>query len=136
MSYSALIVITIIGWGIGSVFYKLANAQMHPIMVSLIVTLLYCILTPITFFATKFPKDITSSGIVYAILGGVCMAIGSLAYFFALRKGDAGQVTTITALYPTLTLILSMIFLQEQLTLKKSVGIAFAFASFIVLAKK
>lgn len=131
-----LVILTILGWGVGSVFYKIANDNIHPIMVSTIVTIVYCIFTPFSFLLLKFPREVNSSGLLFSILGGLMMAVGSLAYMFALKRGGAGEVTTITALYPALTLMLSIIFLQEDLTFKKGVGVILALFSFWFLTKK
>ena len=136
MSTPYLIVITILGWGIGSLFYKVANDNIHPIMVSTVVTAVYLIITPMTYIFFKFPKDLNTPGISASVLAGLCMAGGSLAYFFALRRGSAGEVTTITALYPGLTLLLSMYFLKETINLKQGIGMAFALISFVLLGMK
>jgi drug/metabolite transporter (DMT)-like permease len=64
------------------------------------------------------------------------MAIGSMGYFFALKKGGAGEITTVTALYPAITLGLSMFFLGEELTWRKGIGIALALVSVFVLSFK
>jgi bacterial/archaeal transporter family protein len=135
MSLPYLIILTILGWGVGSLFYKTANDNMHPIMVSAVVTIVYVILTPFSFLI-KFDKTINTIGIVYSILGGLIMGLGSLAYFFALKKGEAGEITTVTALYPALTLGLSMLFLGEDLTWRKGVGILLALVSVLVLSWK
>ena len=136
MSYTILIVLTILGWGVGSVCYKVANDNLHPIMVSTIVTAIYVVFTPVIFLVSKFPKTVNTNGVIFAIAGGLCMAVGSLAYFFALKKGAAGEVTTITALYPAVTLALSMCFLREQITFRQGIGIILALVSFIFLSKK
>lgn len=93
-------------------------------------------MTPLTFMLMKFDRSVNTSGVLFSVLGGVCMAVGSMGYFFALRKGGAGEVTTVTALYPALTMALSMIFLQEGLSLKKGIGMALAILSFIILSIK
>ena len=131
-----LIAITIIGWGIGSIFYKVANDNMHPIMVSTVITGVYLILTPLTFWLYRFPKDINFMGVLCSVLGGLSMAAGSLAYFFALKKGEAGAITTITALYPALTLLISMLFFKETINLKQGIGVFLALVSFILLGLK
>lgn len=136
MSSTYLILLAIIGWGIGSLFYKVANDSIHPIMVSTIVTGVYIILTPFTFFLMKFDKTVTWTGALFSVLGGTAMAIGSMGYFFALKKGGAGEITTVTALYPGLTLLLSMFFLGEELTWKKGIGIGLALVSVLVLSWK
>jgi transporter family protein len=131
-----LILLTILGWGIGSLFYKIANDNMHPIMVSAAVTVLFSIITPLAFVFLKFDHKFNTVGIVTAVLGGACMCAGSMAYFFALRGGHAGLITALTSLYPALTLVLSMIFLGERLSFKQGIGILFALASFILLGSK
>lgn len=131
-----LILITILGWGVGSLFYKTASDNMHPIMVITTITALYLILTPLAFIFLKFPKEINAPGISYALAGGICMSVGSMAYLFALKRGGAGEVTTITALYPALTLVLSVIFLHEGMTIKKGIGIILALASCLLLSLK
>lgn len=131
-----LALLSIIAWGIGSVFYKVANDQLHPMMVSVVVTLVYLILVPLSFFLIKFDHHITWSAALFAAGGAVCMAVGSLAYFFALKSGEAGTATTLSALYPALTMVISCTFLGEQITIKKIIGIGLAAVSVAILSAK
>lgn len=136
MSALYLIIISIIGWGVGSIFYKLANNTIHPVMVSAITTATYLIITPIAFYFFNFNKTVTAGGVLYIAFGAFLMGTGSLAYYFALSKGNAGEITTITALYPVLTLIISCLFLGEEMTVRKTIGIVLACASFYFLSWK
>lgn len=136
MALSYLVALAIIGWGVGSLFYKVANDAIHPVMVSTIVTAVYVVMTPLTFLVVKFDRTVNTTGVVFSLLGGVCMAVGSMGYFFALKKGGAGEITTVTALYPALTLMLSMFFLGEELTWRKGIGIGLALVSVLVLSLK
>lgn len=136
MSSLYLILFSIFGWGIGSLFYKVANDNMHPLMVSTIVTLVYIVMAPLPYFFVKFDHTINSTGIIFSVLGSICMAIGSIGYFYALKAGSAGSVTTLTALYPALTLLLSFLFMKEVIGLKQIIGIGFALISFTLLSQK
>lgn len=136
MPIQYLIVITILGWGIGSIFYKLANDSLHPIMVSTIITGVYIVITPLPFFFLNFDKSINSNGLLYSIVGGLLMCAGSMGYFFALKQGAAGEISTVTALYPALTLILSCFFMGETMNLKKGIGICLALLSVYILGSK
>ena len=129
-----LILITILGWGVGAIFTKMANDHMHPMMVTTMVTIMYVILTPLAFLTLKFDKTFTWTGAGAALLSGMCVAAGSIAYFFALKRGGAGYITTMTSLYPALTLAISMLFFKEELSLRKGIGIALALISFLVLS--
>lgn len=131
-----LIAISIIGWGIGSIFYKIANDTVHPIMVSAITTATYLAITPIVFYWSNFDKTVTITGVLSIICGAILMGSGSLAYYFALNKGNAGEITTITALYPVLTLMISCLFMGEEMTFRKAVGIVLACTSFYFLSWK
>jgi transporter family protein len=136
MSSTYLIIIAILGWGIGSLFYKTANDNIHPIMVSTIVTAVYIIITPIPFLFMNFDRSVNSTGLIYSILGGLFMCAGSMGYFYALRGGGAGSTTVLTSLYPAVTLILASIFLKETINFKHGVGIALALIAFILLGSK
>lgn len=136
MQLTWLIILTIVGWGLGSFFYKPANDQMHPFMVTTIATCMYVILTPITFFFVKFDKTVTFNGAACALMGAILMGIGSLAYYFAIKKGGVGEIAAVTSLYPALTLALSMIFFHEELTWRKGIGIGLAICAAVVLSWK
>lgn len=131
-----LIAISIIGWGVGAIFYKIANTTVHPIMVSAIITTTFLFLTPIAFLSFNVDKTINLIGVLATIAGGILMGAGSIAYYYSLRTGDAGQITTITALYPVLTLILSCLFMGEEMTFRKAIGILLACVSFYFLSWK
>lgn len=136
MSSQYLIIISILGWGIGSLFFKVANDNIHPFMVSTLVTCAYVILTPLVFITVNFDRSINATGAVFAILGGMAMCAGSIGYFFALRGGAAGEITTVTAVYPALTLLLSCLFMGEGMSVKKGIGMALALASVALLSRK
>jgi uncharacterized membrane protein len=128
-----LILFSILGWGVGSVFYKLANNNIQPMMVTTIVTSVYVLLTPLAFFFVKFDHAVNTPGVLYSIGGALCMCVGSLAYFYALKAGGAaGETATLTAL----TLLLSYLFLGEQLSIKKGIGMALALVSIFFLTQK
>jgi len=128
-----IIIISIIGWGVGSIFYKIANHSIHPIMISAITTATYLIITPIVFGLSNFDKTITTNGVLFIVSGAILMGTGSLAYYYALGKGDAGLITTTTAMYPVLTLIISCALLGEEITIRKAIGIILACVSFYFL---
>src|SRR5574339_540013 len=98
MPVQYLVIISILGWGVGSLFYKMANSSIHPVMVSTIVTLVYIVITPLRFLFMSFDKTVTTTGIWTSVVGGLLMCAGSMGYFYALRNGEAGEITTITAL--------------------------------------
>lgn len=135
MSYYQLLAAVIMAWGMGSVFYKVANTHVKPIQVAVISTCVYVVTTSIYYLSSKTNLTWNSPGIIYSVMGAVAMGIGSLAYFYLLQKGQAGEITVLTALYPAVTLILSCVFLHEGINLKKVCGLCLALVSVYLLKK-
>jgi len=136
MSNNWLIILSILGWGIGGFFYKLANINIHPMIVSAIITCVYLILIPLAFQFISFDKTINLPGVIFALLGAICVAVASISSFYALRTGEAGTITVLGSLYPGLTLMLSVLFLGEQMSFKKALGIVLALGSAYLFGSK
>lgn len=137
MKLDYFILIAILGSGIGSFLYKYASTAMHPLIVAGISLCTYAVLLPIAFLLTKVETTITVPGVIFTIASSLFLCIGTLGFSYALRNGgEAGVVTSLTALYPALTLVLSCIFLGESLNLKKVIGIAFALVAAFLLGVK
>lgn len=130
-----LLIISIITWGIGSIFTKVANNHMHPMMVTVITVSTYLLTLPFIFIFFKFEKTINTPGIIASLAGGILNGIGVIAYYNALKIGNAGAVTLITSLYPALTLLLSCLLLGETLSINKIFGLLLACISFYFLNK-
>jgi len=117
------ILIAIVGWGIGSYLAKISNAEMQPLVVSAVSMAVYIIVLPLAILTVKPDLTITPLGVVVTIVGSLFMCVGSLGFAYALRNGGAvGQTTILTALYPALTLALSMAFMKETIGLKQAIG--------------
>jgi len=131
------ILVAIIGWGIGTFLSKGANNALHPLMVSSISLAFYCVMMPILWLTVKFDHTVNVSGVLYTLVGALFMCVGTLGLSYALRNGaPVGQATVLSALYPVLTLVLSMVFLKEELTVQKGIGIVLALGSFALLSIK
>lgn len=136
MSNLHLIIIVILGWGIGPLFYKMANDNLHPLVVSSLVTAMFVILIPPAMYVAKVDITFNTIGVVTALIGGFLMCVGSLAYFYALKMGEAGEVAAATSIAPAITLALSVIFLNEPLTFRKIIGTILALLGILILSKK
>lgn len=79
----------------------------------------------------KLELDLRAGGIAFA--SGVLNILGVLCYLQAISKGKIAVVSTISALYPLLVIILSWLILQESLTLKQFLGAGFGILAIILL---
>jgi len=81
-----------------------------------------------------FRPEFNGKGFTFALIAGTAGAIGSLLFLFALSKGKASVVVTMTALYPLIVIILSFFVLKEPLTIKQGIGIVFAVAAVVLFS--
>jgi transporter family protein len=74
-------------------------------------------------------------GVFPAIVTGVLGTIGFLCFLYALTTGSVSVVTTLTALYPAVTILLAVVFLRESITLRQVAGMGLAIVSVILLSR-
>lgn len=72
-------------------------------------------------------------GIALAIITGILGVLGSLGYFYAVLKGPVILISTLTALYPVLVIILANIILKEPVTLKQAMGVVMALLAILLM---
>ncbi len=81
----------------------------------------------------KMEKD--AKGIAYSVANGILSGVGSWAVFAAYRSGgNAAVVTTVTSMYPLITVILAVAILRERLTRVHLMGLGFAVAAFVIFS--
>jgi len=78
--------------------------------------------------------DIHSRGILFGMLTGICGMAGTLFFFMAARQGKISIVVSITALYPLITILLAMLFLDEKLSGRQLGGILSALLAIFLLS--
>lgn len=62
----------------------------------------------------------------YVIAAGLCLAVGIVAYYRALKLGPVSVVVPVFGLFIVTSSIIGILFLEEALTLRKGLGIALA----------
>lgn len=76
--------------------------------------------------------DLRSAFFVAA--GGVVAGLaGQLAFYSALKSGEASVVVPVAATYPLVALLVSVIFLGEPFTLQKLIGVSLVVGGVIML---
>lgn len=123
--------ITLVIWGVYGIFPKLATNYIDPKSVLIFQVIGSAIIAIILLATMNFKPEINSKGIMFAVLAGLITSFGTIFFFYALAKGKASVVVTITALYPIVTIILASIFLKETITLKQGIGMLFAVLAMI-----
>ena len=71
---------------------------------------------------------------IFLILSGLATGASWLCYYKALQMGDASKVVPIDKLSVVITLVLAVVFLHEEFTVKSAIGAALITAGTIILA--
>jgi bacterial/archaeal transporter family protein len=129
--YTALTVLT---WGLWGVFSKLASNYSKPKQALLFQTAGIIAFAVVVLFMERFQFEWSLPGFSWAALGGFFSFIGFLTFFAALEQGKAPTIVTLSALYPLVTILLSIAFLHERLTTRQGIGIMFALIASALLA--
>jgi bacterial/archaeal transporter family protein len=87
----------------------------------------------IVLFSIDYKLELDWKAGSIAFISGALNILGVLFYLQAIAKGKISLVSTISALYPLIVIILALLFYQESLTLKQFLGLALGLFSIILL---
>jgi len=83
---------------------------------------------------TGFISSITSREAIYIILSGIAGGASWILYFLALQKGETTPVSLVDKSSLAFVVLLSVLVLHEELTLKKIVAVGLVLAAIYILA--
>ena len=124
-----LALLTALCWGVSAIFEKMGLLNIDPITAVFIrsITVILIISASFPIFFPDFIKsliNIDRRSLLLIIIGGILASfLGQWIYFKALKSGEASRIVPIATTYPLITLILSVIYLKEELTLFKVLGV-------------
>lgn len=78
---------------------------------------------------------ISKNAIGFLVISGIATGLSWLFYFKALQAGNVSQVAAVDKLSVALTIVLSVIFLNETLSLRTAIGAALIIAGTITLIR-
>ena len=122
-----------------AIFAKVGIANINSNLATGIRTVVVLIMLWCIILARGEAKGISSlskQNIVFLVFSGIATGLSWLYYFKALQLGSVSQVATIDKLSVALTIILSITFLGETLTLKTAVGAGLIIAGTVVMIVK
>lgn len=82
---------------------------------------------------TKGIAALSKQNIIFLIISGIATGLSWIFYFKALQIGKVSQVAPVDKLSVALTIVLSVIFLGETLTIKIAIGACLIIAGTFVL---
>lgn len=124
-------------WGLAPVAAKLALRGVSPIIGMGVRSIIAACMVTVWLFATGHHRMVPHLGsrsigwfFVEALLATV---VGDAAYFYALKIGQAGQVSLIMAASPLVTLVVAVLMLNEPLSLIKIAGAAMIIGGLLLI---
>lgn len=132
------ILIAILGWAFWAFAAKIVATKLHPMYMQLSSYIIGFCCIPIYLILLKNDKPVQFnwSGFAWAVAGGASGVAAYLAYVYSLKTYDAGTVSVlVSSTYPALTLILAIIFLGEQITLFKILGVVSILLGVVFLSR-
>jgi transporter family protein len=128
-------VLTVVTWGLWGVCSKIASNYAKPRQALLFQTVGIIVFALLVLALERFHVEWTAIGFNWAALGGFLAFVGFLTFFAALDQGKASTVVTLSALYPLVTILVSIAFLHEKLTTRQGIGIVLALLASVLLAE-
>lgn len=129
MNASILIggIVLLLLWGTYGVAAKIAVREIGlQVLIWSQVASLILMPTYFLLFKEMLPLKLDGAGIGWAFGAGFLGVAGGVVLYLLLRDAPANVVIPISALYPVVTVILGVLFLQEELSLMRLAGIALA----------
>jgi len=120
------------GWGL---FSKMAAVHLPVRQIFIVELGAYLVVAAAVLVLRPQPLTWPAAGVAAALGAGFCGALGLFCFLGALGAGQAAVVVPLTALYPIVTVILSLVFLQEALSLRQVAGIVLALGAVWLLSQ-
>ncbi|MEM1509202.1 MAG: EamA family transporter [Thermofilaceae archaeon] len=99
-----------------------------------IIMMLFAVGIMLAFRGTDFLSTITSREVFYVVLSGLAGGASWMLYFLALQKGETTPVSLVDKSSLAFVVLLSILVLKEELTIKKIIAVALVLATVYLLA--
>ena len=119
-----------------AIFGKIGVTTMNSNLATFIRTIVILVITAAIISMRKewrTPETLDSRSILFLVLSGLATGASWLCYYRALQLGPASKVAPVDKLSVALVIVLSVLFLGEQLTLKTLLGGLLIVAGSLVL---
>ena len=122
-------------WGGWAMLSKLGSREIPPETMQFLFTVGTIPVCGVLLIARRFRMEKSPKGISYGVLNGVLSGVGGLALFAAYHtNSNTSLVTSATALYPMVTVVLAVLILRERFRPVQAVGLVFAAIAIVIFS--
>jgi transporter family protein len=127
-------ILTLVAWGFWAFLPKIAIRYIDP-QSAMVYQALGGVLVGLgVLISLKFKVQFNIPGFSYGLAIGLLGFFGAFMYLLAVSKGPLALVAPITALYPMLAIIMSLVFLNEAISLRQGFGIALSMVAIYLIS--
>ena len=126
--------LTLLAWGVWGFFSKLASGYTRPRQTLIFQAAGVMAFGLVVLAMERFHITWSPPGFGWSAAAGFVNFAGFLAFFAAIDKGKVSTVIAMSSLYPVITIVLSVLFLQEKISTREGLGIACALLAGFLLA--
>lgn len=134
MNWISAAFVSLVSFGLWGLFTKLSVLHIDSKSALFFQTIGVVLIGIITLGLMNFKPATDIKGISYSILTGIAYGVGCLFYFVSASKGKIITVAVLTALYPLVTIALSLLLLKETVSVKQSFGIFLALIAVMIMS--
>ncbi len=134
------VIVTTLSWGLGQLMDKLGVSSLTDTPTSAAVLLrqamalgMLCVWGGLTGKIKDVRRAPRRAWALLAASGCLGVAVGGVAYYYALGAADISAVAVFTSGYPLVTLVLAAVVLNERLSIMKVVGTLLVLGGLAVL---
>lgn len=131
----AFIVLNILGFGLWGFIGKIGMTTIGKYRYLFVSYLTVTVMISVLLYASNERSPVPLTEYYYPLIGGICTGIAITSYFNALEKIPLSVVSSLSSLYPVITVMLSISFLNEKLTGIQGLGILLALISGFLLSR-
>ncbi|MFA5136715.1 MAG: EamA family transporter [Patescibacteria group bacterium] len=129
-----------VGWGVGSFLAKIAADKIGTKSVFWDLLGYFPAIIIYSVFVFKFSAIVSSFqnnrlAVLLALSAGAVGSVGAVGFYYLISRSNASIIVPLTALYPALTVLLSVFFLHEKLSSAQISGVILAVISIFLLSK-
>lgn len=125
---------TVVLWGLWGFIPKITTRYIDPKSAIVYEVLGGILLAAIALFVFRVEVDLNPKGAALAVATGTLGFTGAYLFLTAVSKGPVILVSTVSALYPVVSIFLAASILHETVSLQQGVGIALAILAVILIA--
>lgn len=132
-------VLTLFFWGASPLLEKVALKAVSPLLALAVRTgvaaLILVLATLLTGEVREAQELSLRNVLVLGASGLLAGVLGMFTYFSLLKTGAASKIVPLTAAYPLVTAFMALVFLKENLSWERLLGILLTVAGLIILQK-